>query len=418
MSSKKWDTRTLSDISFVTDFSANGSFAGLRENVEYKAEQDYAILVRLVDFSRKWNGDFVYIPKHSYDFLKKCQLDVADVIIANIGANSGTLFRVPKLDRPSALGPNALVIKTENFPNTSKDFLYYYFISPLGQNQIQSIITGSAQPKFSKTDLRNLKIPFPPLSTQRRVADILSALDDKIELNRQTNATLEALAQAIFKEWFFDFNFPGASGEMVESELGLIPKGWRVDEIGNVVEALGGGTPSTKEVAYWDNGIHNFVTPKDLSNLSSPILLETERKVTDVGLSKISSGLLPANTLLMSSRAPVGYLAISQIPICINQGFIAMKPIGNISNIFLLNWSIQNMEEIRMRASGTTFPEISKKNFRPIPIIVPSDDVLRAFDTLVTPLYEKITASLIESQTLITIRDTLIPKLMGGEIEV
>jgi len=205
---------------------------------------------------------------------------------------------------------------------------------------------------------------------------------------------------------------------MVKSELGLIPKGWRVEKIGNVVDAIGGGTPSTKNPAYWDDGIYDFATPKDLSSLSSPILLSTARKVTDAGITKISSGLLPAGTLLMSSRAPIGYLAISQIPICINQGFIAMKLKESISSYFLLNWLKRNMQEVEMRATGTTFPEISKRNFRPIPIAIPNVDRLKKFDKLVAPLYEQITNNLRVSSALVKLRDILLPKLINGEIEV
>ncbi len=288
----------------------------------------------------------------------------------------------------------------------------------------------------SLRDQRNMHITLPSLEEQKAVADVLGALDDRIQLNRSMNETLEGIARTLFKSWFLDFDhvrakvtgrqphglsqkiaalFPDAFDE---SELGEIPEGWKIEPIGDVVEAVGGGTPSTKNPAYWDDGIHYFATPKSLSGLSSPILLETERKVTDAGLAKISSGLLPVGTVLLSSRAPVGYLAITQVPVCINQGFIAMICEGKVSNYYVLNWAHANMAEIKMRAGGTTFAEISKRNFRPIPALVPPAEVIATFDAVVEPHYNKIWLNLEESRTLAELRDTLLPKLISGELRV
>src|SRR5581483_4281526 len=271
---------------------------------------------------------------------------------------------------------------------------------------------------------------------QKAIALILGALDDKIELNRRMNATLEAMARALFHSWFVDFDpvrakldgrepagLDQATGGLFpsrfqESELGQIPDGWTVERVGSVVECLGGGTPSTSEPAYWENGIHDWATPRDFSSLQAPILLSTDRKITDAGLDKISSGLLPAGTLLMSSRAPVGYLAIASMPVAINQGFIAMKCNERASNFFMLNWCRANMAEIEGRATGTTFAEVSKQNFRPIPVVLPPGKLMTAFTTRVAPWYGRITANLQQSLTLAKLRNALLPKLLSGELRV
>jgi type I restriction enzyme S subunit len=146
-----------------------------------------------------------------------------------------------------------------------------------------------------------------------------------------------------------------------------------VSTVGEQVQTVGGGTPSTKNVDFWDDGIHYWTTPKDLSNLTDKILLNTERKITDAGLKKISSGLLPKDTVLMSSRAPVGYLALSKIEVAINQGYIAILPNMKYSAEYLIQWCEANMAEIKGRASGTTFLEISKKNFREISFVCPDE---------------------------------------------
>ena len=202
-----------------------------------------------------------------------------------------------------------------------------------------------------------------------------------------------------------------------DSHIGHIPQGWTVEPVGDVVDCVGGGTPSTAEPKYWEGGTHHWTTPKDFSSLRAPILLDTDRKLTDAGIAKISSGLLPVGTLLLSSRAPVGYLALAAMPVAINQGFIALKCNERASNFFMLNWCQANMAEIESRATGTTFAEISKQNFRPILVVLPPKELMAAFTAKVAPFYAQITANLHQSRTLATLRDTLLPKLLSGELQ-
>ena len=210
------------------------------------------------------------------------------------------------------------------------------------------------------------------------------------------------------------------AGEMVfNEELGKeIPEGWEVKTIGDVVTVKGGTTPSTKKQEYWDNGSIHWCTPKDLSNLGSPVLLYTERKITNKGLATISSGLLPTGTVLLSSRAPIGYLAISEVPVSINQGFIAILCDKEVSNYYILNWVKFNLGIIKNMAGGSTFQEINKANFRIIKILVPSQDIMRDYNTLLNKMHEGIVLNEKQSRKLVEIRDTLLPKLMSGKIRV
>ena len=194
-------------------------------------------------------------------------------------------------------------------------------------------------------------------------------------------------------------------------------KGWTTSIIGSEVSVHGGSTPSTSEPSYW-NGELNWATPKDLSGLASPVLLETERKITHAGLARIGSGLLPVGTVLLSSRAPIGYLAIAQVPVAINQGFIAMVCDKSLSNLFVWLWTKANMEAVKQKANGSTFQEISKSNFRPLPIVLPTTPILTAFDELTRPIYNRIVANEVASLSLAQMRDLLLPKLMSGEIRV
>ena len=190
----------LNEAEVVTDYVANGSFASLKENVTYKSTVDYAILVRMVDFSRGFKGDFVYVDEKSYKFLKKSKLLGGEIIISNVGEYAGTVFRVPALKSPMTLGPNSIMVKFKE----GNDFYYYFFKSSAGQELIQSIRTGSAIPKFNKTDFRNLKIPVLPLWEKDGISEILSSIDDKIDLLHRNNKTSEQLAETLFRQWFVE----------------------------------------------------------------------------------------------------------------------------------------------------------------------------------------------------------------------
>jgi Restriction endonuclease S subunits len=368
------------------------------------------------------------------EWTRKARPKRHDVVLSR-RCNPGETAYVPD-GLECALGQNLVLLRadgTKLFP----PFLRWLVRGPDWWKQVGTFINvGAVFDSLKCVDIPNFRLPLPPLSEQQAIAVVLSALDDKIELNRRMNATLEAMACALFQSWFVDFapvrakldgrqpvGLDEATAAMFpstfqDSSAGHIPRGWTVEPVGQVVECVGGGTPSTAEPKYWEGGTHHWTTPKDFSSLQAPILLDTDRKLTDAGIARISSGLLPAGTLLMSSRAPVGYLAIAAVPVAINQGFIAMKCNDRASNYFMLNWCQTNMAEIESRATGTTFAEISKRNFRPISVVLPPKELVVAFNTKAAPLYERITANLHQSCTLATLRDTLLPKLLSGELRL
>ncbi|MBL8035767.1 MAG: restriction endonuclease subunit S, partial [Leptospiraceae bacterium] len=245
----------------------------------------------------------------------------------------------------------------------------------------------------------------------------------------------EAMARALFKSWFVDFDpvrkkqagqptglpseidalFPG---EFEDSALGEVPKGWWVGTIGDVADIVGGSTPSTSNPKFWVDGNHAWITPKDLSSANSIILMSSERKITDLGLKEITSGLLPQGSLVLSSRAPIGYLAINDMPVAINQGFIGMKPKPPFTSFFLLNWLKLNMSEVLSRANGSTFLEISKSNFRPSPFLIPPHSILNTFSQHTDPILSRLRNLAVQTRSLSVSRDTLLPKLISGELRV
>jgi len=321
---------------------------------------------------------------------------------------------------------SSIAILRPNIDLVNPKLLAYYLKSEKSQNEInENYKSGSVIPRVILKDFKRFPISLPSLPTQTAIAEILSSLDDKIELNNKINQELEALAQTLFKQWFLDFEFPNengepyksSGGEMVDSELGEIPKGCEVGTLDDILEVKGGTTPSTNEPSFWNGDVH-WTSPKDLSNLKSPLLLETEKKITELGLGKISSGLLPKGTLLLSSRAPIGYLAITEIETAINQGYIAINGRKEYSNLYILNWLKLNMDLVIARANGSTFLEISKTNFKQIKCVLPHLGVLKSYTLQIENLFNGLINNTKENNRLTNLRDTLLPKLISGELEI
>jgi type I restriction enzyme S subunit len=369
-------------------------------------------------------------------------LDQGDLLVTmtDLSKQSDTLgfpaFVPPRSDSRRYLHNQRLgKVEIKDARAIDKRYLHYLLCTSDYRHEVLASATGTTVKHTSPERIRRFQFPRPPIAEQRAIAHILGTLDDKIELNRRMSETLEAMARALFKSWFVDFDPVRAKAEgrdpglpkpladlfparLVDSTLGKIPEGWEVKPVGDLAKVVGGSTPRTERREYWEGGTHHWVTPKDLSGLSMPVLLDTERKLTDEGLAQISSGLLPSGTVLLSSRAPIGYLAIAEVPVAVNQGFIAMKPREGVSNLFLLRWTEAAHDEIISRANGSTFLEISKANFRPICTVVPSGPVMHCFDRLLRPLHRKVIEHERDSRTLAVMRDVLLPKLMTGELRV
>lgn len=286
-----------------------------------------------------------------------------------------------------------------NIQNVDKIFLYYLILVEREALLIKG--NGSIFTNLKTDILKNHEVLLPPLPEQKAIAAVLSSLDDKIDLLQRQNATLEAMAQMLFRQWFVE-------------EAG---DDWEDETLNDVLTTKGGTTPSTKNPAFWSGDVY-WTTPRDLSNNDSPYLLDTARKITPAGLDKISSGLLPKGTLLLSSRAPVGYLGFADIPLAINQGYIAILDDKGVSKHFLYLWLKENMDYVKSFANGSTFLEISKTAFKTLEISIPPADIRERFDGTILPLFEKIRKNVYQIRTLEKMRNTLLPKLMSGEVRV
>ena len=368
--------------------------------------------------------------------LSRHKLKRGDILFARRGAQATGLSAVVGHEHEGALcGTGAILLRVDH------DVIDPFFLAAVlatddAYDWLRAHAVGAVMPNLNTGIISQFVVPVPELSDQREVAATVQALVRRIESLRQTNATLESIAQALFKSWFVDFDAVRAKAEgrepqgmdaataalfpseFEESALGLIPKGWTVVEVGQSADCVGGGTPSTKEAAYWEPAVYHWATPKDLSGLGSPVLLGTERCLSPAGLAKVSSGLLPAGTLLMSSRAPIGYLAIAQIPVAVNQGFIAIRPGGLLPPVYLYFWCQTNMDAIKQKANGSTFMEISKAAFRPIPLALPPEEVVMRFADVAGALFARIAEGERHRAQLAEIRDALLPRLISGKLRL
>lgn len=436
----EWKEVTVNEIAApVRNALVGGPFGSNLVSADYVAQG--VPVIRGQNLGERWvSGDFAYVSDAKADSLSGNLARPGDIVFTQRGT-LGQVGLVPdgKFDR--YLVSQSQMKLTVNSEIADPIFCYYQFCSDDQQDYIRLNAIQTGVPHTNLGILRGTPFLLPPLAEQRAIAHILSTLDDKIELNRRTNETLEAMSRALFTAWFVNFEpvraklegrwqrdqtLPGLPAHLydlfpdrlVDSELGEIPAGWRHSTIGAEVTVCGGSTPSTKEPEFWEGGHHCWATPKDLSALKFPVLLDTDRKITDAGLAKISSGLLPVGTVLLSSRAPIGYLAIADVPTAINQGFIAMKCDGVLPNVFVLLWCRESMDAIVGNANGSTFQEISKGNFRPISVVVPPEPVLASFRKSAGSLYRQMVENERESRSLAQLRDTLLPKLISGEVRV
>ena len=319
-------------------------------------------------------------------------------------------------------------------------FLYYYFNSPTGLHSLDTIRRQVAVAGITGTDLAQLPVEVPPLSEQRAIAHVLGTLDDKVELNRRMNDTLEQMARALFKAWFVDFepvrakmegrwrrgeSLPGLPADLydlfpdrlVDSELGDIPEGWEVKALGDVIELLSGGTPKTSVTEYWDGDIP-WYTPKDAPTLSDIFVLDTERNITQAGVENSSTRLLPSGTTIISARGTVGRLACLGRPMAMNQTCYGIRGANGFPDYFTY-FSVRSViDELQTRTHGTIFDTITRDTFKLIDTFLPPLHIAKEFENAVEPMMSQILNNLYSSRALAAQRDALLPRLVSGEVRL
>jgi type I restriction enzyme S subunit len=350
-----------------------------------------------------------FIPQERDNLLRKGKLNRNDLVLTTRGTVGNIAYYSEKVPFNNIRINSGMVIIR---PNQEKlDPVYNYYIFKKLQSDFHIFITGSAQPQLPIKDLGKIFVTIPPLPIQCTVATTLSCLDDKIELNNRINANLEAQAQAIFKSWFVDFE-PFRDGEFVDSELGKIPKGWNVGKFTNIVDVLGGGTPKTDNSEYW-NGNIPFFTPKDADNI---YVFDTEKYLSREGLKNCNSPLYPVNTVFITARGTVGKLALAGFDMAMNQSCYALIGKTGYSQQFTYGLAVEIIQLLKHKSSGAVFDAIVTRDFDSEFVVIPPCDIVQEYTAIVTPLHSNILLNTKQSHTLAAIRDTLLPKLMSGEI--
>lgn len=337
-----------------------------------------------------------------------------DDIVFSYEATLHLYARIPS-DFEGCLGRRMALIRPDR-TKVDPRFLLYYFLSPGWRAKMDAItITGATVSRIPLTAFPDTEVRFPRVEKQAAIAQVLAAYDDLIQNNRKRIALLEEAARLLYREWFVYLRFPGH--EHVKIVNG-VPAGWSILALGEVCEAIGGGTPSTENAAFWNDGDIPWYTPTDITRNPCLALLASEKKISDAGLRGSSAKMLPAGTVLMTSRASVGYFGIVNAPSCTNQGFISIVPHSRVARMYLLHNLMHRVEEIRSHAGGATYKEISKGKFKALPIVLPVRELLQEFEEQASMLHSQVIALHSMNRRLAEARDLLLPRLMNGEIAV
>lgn len=292
---------------------------------------------------------------------------------------------------------------------------YYIDYIKLG---MQNISRGTTQDNLSVDKLVSFDILVPPLETQCKITAILSAYDDLIENNNKRIKLLEQAAHDLYREWFVYFRFPGHEDvELVDSgtDYGDIPKVWKVGVFTDVADVLSGGTPKTKIQEYW-NGDIPFFSPKDAG--IAPYVLETERNISELGLSKCNSQLYTKNTVFITARGTVGTIRLTAYDMAMNQSCYALVGKDGISQLFLYLLLTDRVDYLKQQAHGAVFDTIIVDTFRRLEVVLPVKEIVIAFDKVIAPIFEQILTLLKKNQLLRDTRDLLLPRLVSGDLDV
>lgn len=368
--------------------------------------------------------------QRGFDITKKEQIQGSVPVISSSGINSfhdtakvngpgviigrkgslGTVFYVEK-----DYWPHDTTLWVKDFHGNFPRFTYYF----LRTLNLAHFDAGASNPTLNRNHVHLLPVCWPPLPTQRKIAAILSAYDDLIENNTRRIAILEEMAQSLYREWFIHFRFPGHEKKsMVDSVLGMIPEGWEVKTIGEVIEVMGGGTPATTNSEYWQNGDVIWFSPTDLTTAGTMFISDSSKKITTLGLQKSSARMFPAYSVMMTSRATIGVVSMNTRPACTNQGFITCIPNDELSSYQIYYWLAENKEKIISLASGATFKEINKTTFRQLSIILSDGTNRQQFNSMLSPICKQIENLIVKNANLRQTRDLLLPKLIAGELDV
>ena len=346
---------------------------------------------------------FRYVTREKADSLNKANAHRGDIVITH----RGTLGQIVFIPQDSKY--DRYVISQSQFRVRCNDkvlpeYLVYYFHTPIGQHKLLSNASQVGVPALARpsSTFQQIEVVLPELSIQKRVVEIISTIQKKIVNNQEQNDNLEQQAQSYFQELFVDNADPE----------------WTTGTISDLGTVVGGSTPSKAKPEYYTESGIAWITPKDLSNNKSKFVSHGENDITELGLRNSSASIMPEGTVLFSSRAPIGYIAIAAGEVTTNQGFKSVVPKPEIGTPFVYFFLKNTLPVIEGMASGSTFKEVSGSTMKNVPAVIPDAETLAKFSDFCAPIFAQQRILEEQNQSLATLRDNLLPKLMSGEIDV
>jgi type I restriction enzyme S subunit len=385
--------------------------------------------IRVRDMGSKYmpTSNLEYVPDDVFPSIKNYIVDKKDVILSIVGSVGLVSIVNDKLDKAN-LTENCVKILPDT-KTLNKEFLYYFLSSSIGQNEIYKKIVGAVQPKLPIYNINDISINLPDLPTQTAIAEILSSLDDKIELNNKINQELENLAQTLFKQWFIDFEFPNqngepyksSGGEMVDSELGEIPKGWEVGTFGDLCKIVNGYAFKSKD--FQEKGSNGILKIRNINGNVVDII--NTQFVSNGVVQSVQDKfkVLSGHILIAMTGAEVGKTGIvpeTDRSLWLNQRVGRLEPIIDNSKVFIYHmFNVLNFTQaVRSSAMGSAQPNISASGIESLNCLIPAEEVALNFSSINLDSFNLTLKNMGENQELTNLRDTLLPKLISGELEV
>lgn len=346
---------------------------------------------------------FRFVTSEKADSLKKANAHKGDVVITHRGT-LGQIVYIPE----TALYDRYVISQSQFRVRCNEkvlpEYLVYYFHTPIGQHKLLSNASQVGVPALARpsSTFQQIEVELPDTDTQRKIVHLLNSIQHRIKTNEQINDNLEQQAQSYFQELFVDNADPE----------------WTTGTISDLGAVIGGSTPSKAKPEYYTEAGIAWITPKDLSINKSKFICHGENDITELGLKNSSATIMPEGTVLFSSRAPIGYIAIAAGEVTTNQGFKSVVPKPEIGTPFVYYFLKHNLPIIEGMASGSTFKEVSGSTMKNIPAVIPDAETLARFNEFCSPIFAQQRILEEQSQALAALRDNLLPKLMSGEIDV
>ena len=376
-------------------------------------QEDKLTYLRITDINDDGSLNFSDLKSVDAEDAEKYILKENDIVFARTGNSTGRSYFYEKQHGTFVYA--GFLIKFSLDPNkVNPRILKYYTHSKPYFDWVNSFDTGATRGNINAKTYGDMEIELPSRKVQDKIVSILSSLDRKIELNNKINADLEEMAQAIFKNWFVDFE-PFKDGKFVDSELGMIPEGWKVGTLGEFCKCLLGGTPSRSKEEYW-NGEVNWINSGEINKFR---ILEASEKITELGLAKSATKLLPKKTTVLAiTGATLGQVSLLEIDTCANQSVIGVLENTEVPYEYIYPFIKDRIEMLIQHQTGGAQQHINKDNVESLIFLLPAINVLEDYISLVSPMYKRIESQCFENLYLSLLRDTLLPRLMSGELEV